>query len=96
MWKSTKKPFVSAGKWIKKGNPLPATEVQTLLLPRGRFSQYEAVQWAERHGYSARKVHATDQYFRIRQHPPSEYKRGSFRTIELGSGGIKAVVGRPR
>jgi ABC-type transport system involved in cytochrome bd biosynthesis fused ATPase/permease subunit len=37
----------------------------------------------------------TDNKIRARQHEPSEYEKGSFRTIRL-TGGIKAIVGRKK
>jgi len=73
-----------------------STTVQSLLFPRPEFSPSSARSWARRHGYRAGKVHSTGDYVRLRQHPPSDFKRGSFRTISFGSSGIKAVIGRPR
>jgi hypothetical protein len=71
------------------------TEVQTLIFSADEFEEKEAVAWARKHKFSAAKVDETDSSFRIRQHQPSKYKSGSFRTITLTSG-VKAVVGCPR
>jgi hypothetical protein len=73
-----------------------STTVQSLLFPRPEFSPSSARSWARRHGYRAGKVHSTGDYVRLRQHPPGDFKRGSFRTISFGGSGIKAVIGRPR
>jgi len=73
-----------------------STTVQSLLFPRPEFSPSSARSWARRHGYRAGKVHSTGDYVRLRQHPPSDFRRGSFRTISFGGSGIKAVIGRPR
>jgi hypothetical protein len=72
------------------------TDVQTLLFPRDRFNTANAAKiWAREHGFKAPKVDTTDQYFRLRQESPESFIRRTFRTIEFGDSGIKAVVGCP-
>lgn len=98
----------TGGRLVSAVNPLPVaavgllaearppTTVQTLLLPRSKFTPTEALDWARSHGYRATKTDVTAQYIRIRQKPPSEFKSGSLRTIPFGDSGIRAVVGRLR
>ena len=70
-------------------------EVQTLLFPRGRFTPRQAIAWAKSHNFRTSKIHATDQYLRVRHRNPNDFQPGSFRTIDL-SGDVRAVVGCPR
>jgi hypothetical protein len=71
------------------------TEVQTLIFDADDFDRREAVAWAKRGGFSASKVDETGSSYRIRQHSPGQYRKGSFRTISLDDG-VKAVIGCPR
>lgn len=68
-----------------------SSRVQSLLLPRSKFSPATAKAWARSHGYRATKVDVTDRYIRLRQAAPGSFAR--LRTVPFGSGGIKAVVG---
>ena len=68
------------------------THIQSLLFPRSRFTPSKAKRWALAHGYRASKTDITENYVRIRQQPPSRFS--TFRTVPLGSSGVKAVVGR--
>lgn len=72
------------------------THVQTLIFPRGRFSRLQAIDWARAHKKRYDKIDETGDSIRMRQASPSEFKRSSFRTIELGGSGVKAVVGHLR
>jgi hypothetical protein len=86
---------------LRRTNPLElferqATTVQSLLFPRSSFDARSAKSWARSHGYRASKTHVIGGYVRVRQHPPGEFVRSSFRTIPFGSGGIKAVIGHLR
>lgn len=71
------------------------TEVQTLILDAGQFDKRDAVAWAREHDFKASKIHTTGQSHRIRQHLPTRYRAGSFKTITL-TDGVKAVIGCPR
>lgn len=43
------------------------------------------------------KIHYTQKYARERIREPSEFQKGSFRTIDPGKpGGPKVIVGRPK
>ena len=70
-------------------------EIQTLLFPRGQFTPRQAISWARSHNFRASKIHATDQYLRVRHRNPNDFQPGSFRTIDL-DGDVRAVVGCPR
>lgn len=73
---------------------LPArrsSRVQSLLLPRARYTPSSAIAWARSHGYKTSKVDVTDRYVRLRQADPSRFSR--LRTVRFGTSGVKAVVG---
>ena len=75
-------------------NRRQSIEVQSLLLSRGRFrSAAQAKRWASQEGFKAPAVDKTPEYYRLRQHAPGLYKKGSFRTIDL-THGVKAVIGK--
>jgi len=65
--------------------------VQSVLLPRGKFTVEEARSWARHHNFKASKVDVTSRFIRLRQRDPKSL--GRMRTIHLGSGGVEAVVG---
>lgn len=73
-----------------------STEVQTVLFSRAKWTPARCREWLIDHGYRAPKVDTTKDYYRYRQHPPWNYQKGTFRTISLGRGGIKAVIAVPR
>lgn len=67
--------------------------VQSVLLPRGKFTVEEARAWARHHKFKATKVDVTSRFIRLRQRDPKSL--GRMRTIHFGSGGVEAVVGWP-
>lgn len=66
------------------------SKVQSVLIPRSKFSLSEARAWIKSHGYHSGKVDVTDAYYRFRQAEPGRFDR--IRTKEL-PGGIKLLVG---
>jgi hypothetical protein len=102
LWSGTKSFFRRvAGETALRENPISllerqSTHVQSLLFPRPEFDATSARRWARQHGYRFSKTHSTTDYVRLRQRPPGDFKRNSFRTISFGSGGIKAVIGHLR
>lgn len=73
-----------------------STEVQTIMFQRDRWTPARARRWLVDHGYRAPKVDTTKDFYRYRQHPPWSYQKGTFRTISMGRGGIKAVIAVPK
>jgi hypothetical protein len=71
-------------------------EVQTILFPVDEFTETQAKHWARINDKRYGKVDTTESYHRLRQRDPNDFTNGSFRTIEFGDSGIKAVVGCPR
>ena len=67
--------------------PWAGSEVQSLLFDK-QWTVAEAKDWARSHGYTAHKVHETDNYIRLRQFAPGP---GEKRTIKFGQG-IKAII----
>jgi hypothetical protein len=68
-----------------------STKVQSLLFSRSRYTTSSAKKWARSHGYRATKVDVTDNYVRLRQKAPGQFR--VLRTVRFGNG-IEAVVGR--
>ena len=68
---------------------------QSLIFSKDYFDRSSARHWASSHGFHAGKVHETGDSYRLRQHAPSQFSRGSFRTISFEPG-LKAVVGCPK
>lgn len=69
-----------------------STEVQTIIFDRSKWTIGEAKKWLRNHNYKVPAVDTTDDYHRFRQSPPFRFKKGTFRTIEFGKQGIKAVI----
>lgn len=76
----------SSGRWR-------GTEVQSLLFVRPQWTPGKARSWAKKHGFVSKKVHATDDYLRLRQFSPVPGTEK--RTITFGDG-IKAVIEQVR
>jgi len=75
--------------------PCPVgTQIQTVVLDRHYFTLREASNWIRRHGFHARKVDTTSHAYRFRQHPPTSFREGSFRTLSLRPG-VQSVIGCP-
>lgn len=72
-----------------------ATEVQTLIFDADLYTVKRAKAWARAHKFCYGSVDEKPNTIRLRQHDPSEYRPSTFRTITLGDGGVRAVVGVP-
>lgn len=72
-----------------------STEIQTLVLSQQLFNERQAIGWVKRHGFRVTKVDVTANNYRFRQHPPTNFEAGSFRTIRLRAG-VQAVIGCPQ
>lgn len=74
-----------------------STDVQTVMLPRDRYTPSQARAWLKRAGFkiSGKEPEGkSSKYLHYRQHDPKDYAPGTFRTIELGDG-VKATVAIP-
>lgn len=68
--------------------------MQTLVLDKERFpTQAAANRWVRSHNFHVAKVDETEGSWRYRQREPGDFRRGSFRTINIAEG-VKAVTGR--
>lgn len=66
---------------------------RSVLFCRSRWTTATAKAWLRRHGYKGLTVDAKSGFLRFRQVSPGKCTRGSFRTINFGTGtGIKATV----
>ena len=67
------------------------TAVQSILIPRSKFSMEEAKRWVRGHGYSISKLpDVTRTYYRFRQQGPEGFSR--LRTKSIANG-IKLIIG---
>ena len=57
--------------------------LQTILIPKSKFTYNEAIKFLEDHNYSHRKVDETDHFYRFRQSPPG-FKRYYTKTLKSG------------
>lgn len=71
------------------------TEIQTLVLSQQFFNEKQAASWVRRNHFRVSKIDQTANNWRFRQHSPSEFQEGSFRTIRLRAG-VNAVIGCPK
>jgi len=58
--------------------------LQTILIPKERFSLADAVEWVRDHKYNHHKVDITGRFYRFRQHTP--YHAGSYYIVTLPNG----------
>lgn len=70
------------------------TEIQSVIFSKDKFTEKSAKSWAESNDFKYGKVDEKKYTYRMRQESPSEYRKGSFRTIEI-TDGVKAVIGCP-
>jgi hypothetical protein len=61
--------------------------VQSVILKRDKFTRHKAFDWIYDHEYKADKVDMTPEYYRFRQHDPSQLHHGRFKTIKIGEDG---------
>lgn len=75
-----------------------STDVQSVLFDKSKWTIGSAAKWLRDHNHSVPKAESSGDYFRFRQHPPFQYQKGTFRTIDFGAkrNGIKAVIAVPK
>ena len=73
-----------------------STEVQTVIFPKEDWSVATSKRWLREHGFKASTVDETSNFYRYRQKLPVRFRKETFRTIEIGDSGIKAVIGVPK
>ncbi len=68
-------------------------KIQSLIFNKKKFSITEAKEWADDHGFTARKVEPTKNTLRIRQFSPNKIKKGTeCKTIQFGGSGVQGVL----
>lgn len=71
-------------------------QAQSIIFPIANgWTKRRARAWLLSHGHKAPRCDETADYLRYRQADPDGFKKGSFRTIEFGDSGIKAIVACP-
>jgi len=79
-------PKVNRKPKTKKGK----TTTQSFIFPKDKFTKKQALAWLRSHGHYTGGLEETGSSYRARQYDPKYFSR--FRTMALGSRGIKAVV----
>lgn len=72
-----------------------STVVQSLIFDKDYFTKSQAKRWAAQNEFVSTGVDTKENTYRIRQYDPSDFARGTFRTIAL-SDGVQAVIGMPK
>jgi hypothetical protein len=72
-----------------------STTVQSLIFDKDYFTKSQAKRWAAQNEFVSTGVDTKENTYRIRQHDPSDFARGTFRTISL-TDGVQAVIGMPK
>jgi HK97 family phage prohead protease len=70
-------------------------EIQSLIFSKDTFSEQDAKDWAEAHGFSAASVDETEDSYRLRQQEPELFEEDSLKTIDLTEG-VQAVIGKKK
>ena len=72
------------------------TKIQSVILPKSKFSESAANAWILKKGFSnkGKRIYnyKTTNFFRFRQRPPSHFVKGSFRTKNFKNG-VKVIFG---
>jgi hypothetical protein len=64
---------------------------------KAMFSKAQAKRMVSKAGFSVESIDVTPTEYRFRQREPSEFKKKSFRRIDIGRpGGIEAVIAKPK
>jgi hypothetical protein len=72
-------------------------EIQSVMFSKEKWTKSKAREWLRKNDMKAPKADDQKNFIRYTQRPKTHFKKGSFKTIELGKGkGIKAVVGCPK
>lgn len=68
-------------------------EVQSVLIPKDKYSKKEANKWIKNNGYIIKKIDITNNYYRYRQMEPELLIKDSYRTKTLNNG-IILILGK--
>lgn len=70
--------------------------VQSVILPKKKFTEKQATTWVVSNKYTDKgkriKNYKTTNFYRFRQRPPSHFKKGSIKTKKLKNG-VELIVG---
>ncbi len=56
-------------------------QVQSVLIPRNKFSLLSAKEWLMNNNYKLKKIDVTENFFRFRQYSPSRAKTFRMKTL---------------
>lgn len=58
--------------------------LQSIIIPKSKFTKREAIQWMINHKYHVYKIDVTDRFYRFRQREPRSH--GNYYTVSLPNG----------
>lgn len=98
--RDNKIPLIISEDEYKKGGSINercpiGTKIQTLIFDKNKFNKSACLVWAKAANMRHGKVDEKENTFRIRQSAPGNFKKDSFKTIDLTEG-IKAVIACPK
>lgn len=68
--------------------------IQSVILPKSKFTEAQAVKWIKDHNFSLKgqriKNYKSTNFYRFRQQPPSHFKSYTMRKL---LGGVRLVIG---
>lgn len=81
---------------VIEDNDEPNYILQSVLFPKDRYTQTEALEWLKKNGLKYEKVDIKDNYLRYRQRGPTylKYRLGlkNVKTVQLKKSGILKII----
>lgn len=69
--------------------------IQAILFDNTKHTSLNAMRWLKKHHFAPiKRQHLTENYRRYRIREPEDFIEKSFRTIDIGDGSIKMVIGK--
>lgn len=69
--------------------PLLQNIVQSVIVPKSKYTKTEAEQWVRKKGFKIDKIDETENFYRFRQHNPRKYSYYITKTLRSG---IKLII----
>lgn len=66
--------MLSVGGAARKSSKAKKGKLQTVLVPKSRYTEEQAVKWIKLQGYKNNGIDETREYYRFRQKPPNNKK----------------------
>jgi hypothetical protein len=83
------------GNKVDIGRSKASLNIQAILFDKEKHSSPAAMKWLKKHHFAPiKRQHLTENYRRYRIHDPTDFIEKSFRTIDIGDGSIKMIIGK--